>query len=96
MIRKLLIVLGIALGHFGIILALTFAGLSAAQAGGTTLVSQILVWTSRVLYFPIITLALFPREMFPGSLVYVPILLNSLLWGIFLYLAYEVVDRIRD
>ena len=100
MIRKVLIISAIALLHFGIIVVLTYLGLyvvdgSLKESGAMNLASETLVWASRILYFPVITLSLFPRNMFPGALVYVPILLNSFIWGILLYTAAAVFNRIR-
>ena len=33
------------------------------------------------LYFPIITLVLYPRQLFPGNWILVPIAANSFLWA---------------
>ncbi len=100
MIRKIWIVLALTLVHFGIVVALTYTGLHVvdatfAETGAPTLASKTVVWASKILYFPIVTLSFFPREMFPGSLVFVPILFNSFVWGACLYLAAIAVDRLR-
>ena len=101
MIRKLFMVPAVALVHFGLILALTYLGpwvvdkSVAAPGTMTSLFKTAVVWASRVLYFPVITLSLFPREMFPGGLVYVPILLNSFVWAIFICLAAAAINRFR-
>jgi hypothetical protein len=60
-----------------------------------TLVVQLLIWTTRVLYFPIISLSLYSREWFPGDLIYIPIIINSLLWGILVYGVLIVIKKIR-
>jgi hypothetical protein len=60
-----------------------------------TLVVQLLIWTTRVLYFPIISLSLYSREWFPGDLIYIPIIINSLLWGILIYGVLMVIKKIR-
>lgn len=36
---------------------------------------------TKVFYFPIVSLALYPRHWFPGPWIYVPVIVNSLLWG---------------
>ena len=51
---------------------------SAAGSGFTGLLTE----TTRVLYFPILGLALYPRHWFPGRWIYIPIAGNSLLWGL--------------
>ena len=43
---------------------------------------ELLHFGTKVFYFPILGFALYPRHWFPGPWIYVPILLNSLLWGI--------------
>jgi hypothetical protein len=50
---------------------------------------------TKVLYFPVIGLALYPRHWFPGNWIYIPIALNSLLWGLFLALSLLLVRRLR-
>ena len=69
--------LGIAGAHFGLsnlIVPLTMA-LTAQAAGtpdGSGLGVTLLVRATKLLHFPLVTLALFPREWFPGNWVYVP------------------------
>ena len=60
-----------------------------------TLVVQLLIWATRILYFPIISLSLYSREWFPGDLIYIPIIINSLLWGILVYSVLTVIKKIR-
>jgi hypothetical protein len=60
-----------------------------------TLAVQLLIWTTRVLYFPIISLSMYSREWFPGDLIYIPIIINSLLWGILVYGVLTVIKKIR-
>jgi hypothetical protein len=75
----------IALIHFGLsnlILPLTavLAARAAAMDGpgfGVTL----LVRLTKLLHLPLVTLALYPREWFPGNWVYVPMALDSLIWA---------------
>jgi hypothetical protein len=47
-------------------------------------VTGLLTWLTKILYFPVLGLALYPRHWFPGHLIYLPIAFNSLLWGLFL------------
>jgi hypothetical protein len=87
---KLLAWLGIAGVHFGLsnlILPLTVA--LTAQAVGTTdgpgLAVTLLVRATKLLHFPLVTLALYPREWFPGNWVYVPMAANSAIWACAVY-----------
>ena len=101
MIQKTSIVVGIAAVHFiatKIIIALTmqmgmFAAGSSRAAG---YLGDTLVWVTRVLFFPIITLSLYSRKWFPGNWIYVPVVINSLLWGIAIYGLICLLKRFRS
>jgi len=59
------------------------------------LFEKILIGASKVLYFPLISMALYPRSLFPGSYIQIPILVNSLLWGVCLVLIWVLVRSKR-
>ena len=91
MINKVLKILLISLIHFAMVSAVTWMGLwmiegGSFETGVKSFLSPIFVWGSRILYFPVVTLSLFPRNLFPGGMVYFPIVLNSLIWGICVYI----------
>jgi hypothetical protein len=54
-----------------------------------------LVAITKALYFPILALALYPRIWFPGHWIYVPVAVNSLLWGLVLAVAVVGLRRLR-
>ena len=56
---------------------------SVSQA--PSLVLRTLVVATKVLHFPIISLAVYSRYWFPGNWIYIPIGINSLLWAIVIY-----------
>lgn len=76
----------IAVIHFGLsnlILPLTTAlakQVASAPDGPGTAV-MLLVRATKLLHFPLVTLALYPREWFPGNWVYLPMAANSLIWA---------------
>jgi len=79
-----------AVTHFGLsllILPVTMAVTrhSAATPEGPGLTVALLVRVTRLLHFPLVTLALYPREWFPGDWVYVPMALNSVVWAFGIY-----------
>jgi hypothetical protein len=84
--RKGLVLLVIAAVHFvlsRLILPATMA-VTAHAAGtpdGSGLGVTLLVRATKLLQFPLVTLALFPREWFPGDWVYVPMAANSAIWA---------------
>lgn len=83
---KLLAWSGIAAAHFGLshlILPVTMSvtAQSAGTADGPGLGVTLLVRMTKLLHFPLVTLALYPREWFPGDWVYVPMALNSAIWA---------------
>jgi len=99
MIRRIFWVLLIAGTHFvlgRLVIPLATNRLLAITDNGQsfTWLVQLLIWITRVLYFPIITLSLYSREWFPGNLIYIPIVINSLLWGILVYGVLRVIKKI--
>ena len=97
--RKLLLILLISGVHLFLckLISVWVLAQSSAAAfeGAPSFATTALVWTARILYFPIVTLAVFPREYFPGLLVNVPIVLNSLIWGGILGMMVLVVFKRR-
>jgi hypothetical protein len=76
----------IAVLHFGLsnlILPLTTAlvNRSSGAGDGPGLAITLLVRATRLLHFPLVTLALYPREWFPGDWIYLPMAVNSLIWA---------------
>jgi hypothetical protein len=57
-------------------------------------IAPALTWLTKVLYFPILGLALYPRHLFPGNWIYVPIAVNSLLWGLSLAAVLLIARRL--
>lgn len=101
MIRKTSIVAGIAALHFiaaKTIVALTMQmGSFAADSGRAAgYLGGMLVWVTRVLFFPVITLSLYSRKWFPGDWIYVPLAVNSLLWGVTIYGLVCLLKRFRS
>jgi hypothetical protein len=84
--HKTMIWLAIAGLHFltsRIIIAATLA-LTEPAAGapdGPATAVILLVRLTKLLHFPLITLALYPREWFPGNWIAVPMALNSAIWS---------------
>lgn len=99
MIRSLSIVAGLAAAHLlvsKIVVALTMhMGMFAAGNGPAVgLLGKFLVGLTRVLYFPVITLSLYSRKWFPGEWVLIPIIANSLLWGVTIYAVVRIFRRV--
>lgn len=100
MIKKIIVIFGISIVHFGLVQLVNYLGIAATSAdftgdGTLSLWASALVFIARILYFPIITLGIFSRAAFPGNLIYIPILLNSLLWGIAGYFLSAMVKRLK-
>jgi hypothetical protein len=96
--NKRLMWLGIAAVHFGLsnlIIPLTRA--LAADAGapdGSALGVTLLVRVTKLLHFPLVTLALYPREWFPGNWVYIPMAVNSAIWACAVYYVIGLYRRL--
>ncbi|PID40154.1 MAG: hypothetical protein CR984_04780 [Proteobacteria bacterium] len=84
---KPFILLGLAVGgcHFlcsMLIIPLTLRSGNLLSSGSVkVLLLEMLYGLTRILYFPVIGLALYPRHWFPGPWIAVPIMVNSVLWG---------------
>lgn len=99
--RKSFVRCGLALGgcHFlSSLLVVPFTlrigeFLTAGQA--KSMLMGVLHFLTKILYFPILGLALYPRHWFPGPWITIPILVNSLLWGALLAGACMVLRRFR-
>jgi hypothetical protein len=78
--------------HFLACILIVPAALRASDAGwGLT---GLLTLLTKILYFPIMGLALYPRYWFPGDWIYIPIALNSLVWGLVVALTIMITKRL--
>ena len=100
MLKKIAIIGLIAIIHFALCVGIVpgtmalVAGYDAASQAPSPLF-RLLVVATTVLHYPIISLALYSRDWFPGNWVYVPLGVNSLLWGIVLYTGVFVYLKLR-
>ena len=99
--RGLPILAGIFLsvGHFaaslGIVPLTLRVGEALANGTADSILFGLLAQATKVLYFPILSLALYPRHWFPGQMMTIPIAVNSLLWGVTLAIAIWLGRRLR-
>ena len=100
--RRALPIIGGALAavlHFVASLAIVPLTLKVGEAlqdgTGDSFLFGMLTQTTKLLYFPIISLALYPRHWFPGQMITIPIAVNSLLWGVTLAIAIWLGRRLR-
>lgn len=75
-------------------LTLRMGEVLAAGAVKTTLMGVLHALT-RILYYPILGLALYPRHWFPGPWITIPILINSLLWAVLFTMVVAAWRRLR-
>ncbi len=100
MLKKTAIIGLIAIIHFALCVGIvpgtmTLATGYDAGSQAPSAVFRLLVVVTMVLHYPIISLALYSRDWFPGNWVYVPVGINSLLWGIALYTGGAVCLKLR-
>lgn len=88
----------LAIGHFLaslFIIPLTLkVGGALADRAVDSLGYGLLTLVTKILYFPILAMALYPRHWFPGQMITIPVAVNSLLWGLVLALLLVVGRRI--
>lgn len=76
----------IAAVHFIVTNWFVPAAMTAATGDGSVLqppgfIIQAIVLITKILHFPIISFNLYKREWVPGNWIYIPLLVNSLLWA---------------
>ncbi len=78
--------LALAVIHFGLCqlilpatVALTRDATSSLEGPG--LLVTLLVRLTKLFHFPLVTLAFYPREWFPGNWIYLPMAANSMIWA---------------
>ena len=93
-VRIMVVVLKWSALHFLASILIVPATLKAGEADwGLT---GLLTLLTKIFYFPIMGLALYPRHWFPGSWIYIPIACNSLVWGIFITILFTITMRLRN
>jgi hypothetical protein len=90
MLKKTAIILLIGLVHFALSVAIVSLVMAVETAGEGELQTpsamfRLLAGITKLLHFPIISLAWYSRHWFPGNWIYIPMGLNSILWGIGIY-----------
>ncbi len=89
-LKKYFIVLCIAVVHFVVtkmVSMITFSVFTAnVNETPASSMGHLLMMISRVLYFPVMTMAWYPRRFFPGNFILIPLFINSLLWAIVIYM----------
>ncbi len=95
--KKIFAFLAIAATHLVLVRALTAVTMTSVSShtfeSGTSSVSSILVVLTKVLSFPIITLSLYSRQWYPGNLIYIPFVLNSVIWATVVYLILILIRK---
>jgi hypothetical protein len=86
--------------HFGASLLIVPLTLKVGEALADKAVHAfgygLLTLATKILYFPILAMALYPRHWFPGQLITIPIAVNSLLWGVSLALLMVIGRHLRS
>jgi hypothetical protein len=95
MLKRLAIIVLIATAHLAacrlvIFMTMQLGMFASGDSPWFAAIGQVLVSLTRVLYFPVVSLALYSRQWFPGGWIYVPIIANSLLWAVVIYMVYVV------
>jgi hypothetical protein len=95
--RKYVTILVIAVVHCTVTKIISTITLSVVTANvhnpQMTVMGRLFMWMSKVLYFPVITMAFYPRQFFPGNLVIVPLFINSLLWALMIYVVAVLIKK---
>ena len=101
LMKKFAIIVLIALIHFGLSVLIVVTSMSVLTAANTVPAAptsgvRILVAATRILHFPIVSLSWYSRQWFPGNWIYVPIIVNSLIWAAGIYVLYMLGKKLRE
>ena len=95
--RKYITILTIAVVHAAVTKIISSITLSVVTANvhnaQMPVIGHLFMWISKVLYFPVITMAFYPRQFFPGNLIVVPLFMNSLLWALIIYIIVVLIKK---
>ncbi len=98
--RKYLTILAIAVVHAAVTKIISSITLSVVSANvhnaQMSVMGRLFMCISKVLYFPVITMAFYPRQFFPGNLIIVPLFMNSLLWALSIYVVGVLIKRLGN
>ena len=96
--RKILVILSITAVHAGFTKVISIIALSVVTANvhesQLPFIGRLLMILSKVLYFPVLTFAWYPRQFFPGNLVVFPLFINSLLWAVVIYTFIVLINNL--
>ena len=96
--KKILLILVIAVTHavFTKIVSMIMLSVVTANANEIQMsfIGRWMMMLSKVLYFPVITMAWYPRQFFPGNFIVIPLFINSLLWALMIYALLILIKRI--
>jgi len=96
--KKIVIIAIIAMTHAVFTKFVSMITLSVVTANvdeiQMSLIGRWMMMLSKVLYFPVITMAWYPRQYFPGNFIVIPLFINSLLWALMIYALLILIKRI--
>jgi hypothetical protein len=95
--KNIFIILFIAVVHSVLTKFVSMVTLSVVTANVNetqmSFIGRLMMMLSKVLYFPVITMAWYPRQFFPGNFVVIPLFVNSLLWAFVIYALFMLIKR---
>jgi len=96
--KKILLILVIAVTHAVFTKIVSMISLSVVKANANEIqmsfIGRWMMMLSKVLYFPVITMAWYPRQFFPGNFIVIPLFINSLLWALMIYALLILIKRV--
>lgn len=96
--KRIAAIVIVSAAHFALCRLVNAAVLSSTAANvletGQPFSATLMLWLSKALYFPLLSLPLYSRNWFPGDLILLVMAANSLLWGMGLVLGAAAAKKI--
>jgi len=99
--KNIILIVIISAAHFTVskltssmTLLLMDSGIRDAVAIGFLI--KLLIITTKVLYFPLLTISLYSRQWFPGYWINIVIIANSLFWAVSIFFSITLFRKFRN
>ena len=96
--KNIILIVIISAAHFTVSKltpAMTLLLMDSGMRDTFVVMIKLLIITTKVLYFPLLTISLYSRQWFPGYWINIVIIANSLFWAVSIFFSIVLIRRMR-